>query len=89
MSMRTLIAIMGVALLFLSTRNGGTRYWRNRRRLEQSRMKWLTRDVHINMSDGRMQPHVDPHLRATYTLKCMLARGFTTVRDVVSVSLEH
>lgn len=45
----------------------------------------LTRssDVHINMSDGRpASGYVDPHLRATYTLKCMLARGFTTVRDV-------
>jgi hypothetical protein len=38
------------------------------------------------MSDGRMQPHVEAHLRATYTLKCMLARGFTSVRDVVSIT---
>ncbi|KAL1405653.1 hypothetical protein Q8F55_009292 [Vanrija albida] len=39
--------------------------------------------VHINMSDGRPSSgYTDPHLRATYTLKAMLARGFTTVRDV-------
>lgn len=35
------------------------------------------------MSDGRPSSgYTDPHLRASYTLKAMLARGFTTVRDV-------
>lgn len=44
----------------------------------------MTIDVHINMSDGKPSiAWVDPHLRATYTLKKMLERGFTTVRDVV------
>ncbi|KAI9639079.1 uncharacterized protein MKK02DRAFT_19164, partial [Dioszegia hungarica] len=39
--------------------------------------------VHINFSDGRPATgFVDHKLRATYTLKSMLARGFTTVRDV-------
>ena len=38
--------------------------------------------VHINQSDGApASGYVDPHLRATYTLRSMLARGFTTVRD--------
>lgn len=44
-------------------------------------MTGLTSDVHINMSDGG-RDFVEPQLRAMYTLKSMLARGFTTVRDV-------
>lgn len=54
----------------------------------KSKLHTLTPDVHINMSDGRpASGYVDPRLRATYTLKCMLARGFTTVRDVVSLEV--
>ncbi|ORY31764.1 hypothetical protein BCR39DRAFT_587286 [Naematelia encephala] len=39
--------------------------------------------IHVNLTDGSLAlGYVHPYLRGTYTLKAMLARGFTTVRDV-------